>query len=127
MTHTAPRLTCSVRGRARGVRPGHGPRGPRRAEHRDEDVLRLPGDLRRRAEHADLPDLSGPSGLDACRQRQGRGVRDPHRAGAELRDRGVVPVRAQELLLPGHAEELPDQPVRRADRLRRLDRRRDRR
>ena len=36
----------------------------------------------------------------------------------------VVPVRAEELLLPGHAEELPDLAVRRADRVRRLDRRR---
>jgi aspartyl-tRNA(Asn)/glutamyl-tRNA(Gln) amidotransferase subunit B len=36
----------------------------------------------------------------------------------------VVPVRPEELLLPGHAEELPDQPVRRADRLQRLARRR---
>ena len=39
----------------------------------------------------------------------------------------VVPVRPEELLLPGHAEELPDQPVRRADRLRGLPRRRARR
>ena len=36
----------------------------------------------------------------------------------------VVPVRAEELLLPGHAEELPDLPVRRADLLRRVPRRR---
>ena len=35
----------------------------------------------------------------------------------------VVPLRPEELLLPGHAEELPDLPVRRADRLRRLPRR----
>ena len=34
-------------------------------------------------------------------------------------DRVVVPVRPEELLLPGHAEELPDLAVRRADRLRR--------
>ena len=33
---------------------------------------------------------------------------DPHRAGAELHDRRLVPVRPEELLLPGHAEELPD-------------------
>ena len=57
-------------------------------------------------------------------------VGDPDRAGAELHDRAVGPVRAEELLLPGHAEELPDQPVRRADRRQRLAgrpaRRRDR-
>ncbi len=34
----------------------------------------------------------------------------------------MVPLRPEELLLSGHAEELPDLPVRRADRLRRLDR-----
>ena len=42
------------------------------------------------------------------------------RARAALRDRVVVPVRPQELLLSGHAEELPDQPVRRAAVRRRL-------
>ena len=55
---------------------------------------------------------------------QGGRVGDPDRPRAELRDRRVVPVRAEELLLPGHAEELPDLAVRRADRLRRLDGRR---
>ena len=39
----------------------------------------------------------------------------------------VVPVRPEELLLPGHAEELPDLAVRRADRVRRPPRRRARR
>ena len=66
------------------------------------------------------PVCLGPARRDAGRQRQGRGVGDPDRAGAQLRDRGVVPVRAEELLLPRHAEELPDQPVRRADRVRGL-------
>ena len=74
------------------------------------------------AEHPGLPDLPRPPRRDAGGQRQGRGVGDPDRAGAELRDRRVVPVRAEELLLPGHAEELPDLAVRRADRVRRLDR-----
>ena len=36
------------------------------------------------------------------------------RPGAELLDRELVPVRPQELLLSGHAEELPDLAVRRA-------------
>ncbi len=70
---------------------------------------------------------SGLPGRDAGGQRQGRRVGDPDRAGAQLRDRRVVPVRAEELLLPGHAEELPDLAVRRADRVRRLDRGRGRR
>ena len=83
-----------------------------------------PTDVRRRAQHPGLPDLPRPARRAAGRQRQGGRVRDPDRARAQLRDRRVVPVRAEELLLPGHAEELPDLAVRRADRLRRLDRRR---
>ena len=91
-----------------------------------EDVLRLPDRVRRRAQHPDLPDLPGAARVDARGQRDRGGVGDPDRAGAQLRDRGVVPVRPEELLLPGHAEELPDLAVRRADRLRGLDRRRRR-
>ena len=53
----------------------------------------------------------------------GRRVGDPHRARAELRHRPVGPVRPEELLLSRSAEELPDQPVRRADRRQRLPRR----
>ena len=90
----------------------------------DQDVLRLPDRVRRRAEHPGLPDLPGPARSLPVVNRSARRVRDPHRPGAELRDRAVVPVRAEELLLPGHAEELPDLAVRRADRLRRLPRRR---
>ena len=61
-----------------------------------------------------------PGALPVVNARGGRG-RGADRARAELRDRRVVPLRAEELLLPGHAEELPDLAVRRADRLRRLD------
>ena len=107
--------------------PVLGPRDPRRAVHRVEDVLRLPDDVRRRAEHADLPGLPGAARLAAGGQRGRDRVRHPDRPGAELRDRRVVPVRPEELLLPGHAEELPDLAVRRADRVRRLARRRGRR
>ena len=121
MTETHDAL---LRRRAGALRPGAGARGPRRAEHRDEDVLRLPDRVRRRAEHPGLPDLPGPARRDAGGQRHGGGVGDPDRPGAELRDRRVVPLRAEELLLPGHAEELPDLAVRRADRLRGLDGRR---
>ena len=46
---------------------------------------------------------------------QGRDRGDhPHRTRPQLPHRDLVPVRPEELLLPGHAEELPDQPVRRA-------------
>ena len=109
-----------VRRGAGALRPGAGPGGPRRAEHRVEDVLRLPDGVRRRAQHPGLPDLPGPAGRDAGGQRGRRRVGHPDRAGAQLRDRRVVPLRPEELLLPGHAEELPDLPVRRADRLQRL-------
>ena len=41
---TTTQLTPDALGRrARGVRPGPRARGPRRAQHRDQDVLRLPG------------------------------------------------------------------------------------
>ena len=121
------RRAAVVRRGGRAVRPGSRARGPRRAEHRDQDVLRLPDGVRRRAQHPDLPDLPRAAGLDAGGEREGGGVGDPDRARAQLRDRGVVPVRPEELLLPGHAEELPDQPVRRADRVRGLHGRRGRR
>ena len=114
----------ALRRRAGGVRPGPRPRGPRRAQHRVQDVLRLPGRLRRRAQRRRLPDLPGPARRDAGGQRQGRRVGDPDRPRAQLRHRRVVPLRPEELLLPGHAEELPDLAVRRADLLRRLHGRR---
>ena len=116
------RNTALLRGGAGAVRPGPRPRGARRAQHRLEDVLRLPDGVRCRAQHPGLPDLPRPAGRDAGRQRQGRRVGDPDRAGAQLRDRRVVSLRAEELLLPRHAEELPDLAVRRADRVRGLDR-----
>ena len=67
--------------------------------------------------------LGLPGSLPVVNAVGGR-VGDPDRPGAELHDRAVVPVRAEELLLPGHAEELPDLAVRRADLHRRLARRR---
>ena len=70
--------------------------------------------------------LGLPGAMPVVNAHGGR-VRDADRPGAELLDRRVVPVRPEELLLPGHAEELPDLAVRRADRLRRLDGRRRRR
>ena len=84
-------------------------------------------DVRRRAEHADLRGVPRAARRAAGRQPDGDRVDDPHRPGAELLDRVVVPVRAQELLLSGHAEELPDLAVRRAAVRRRLPGRRRRR
>ena len=69
--------------------------------------------------------LGLPGALPVVNAVGGR-VGDPDRPRAQLPDRRVVPLRAEELLLPGHAEELPDLAVRRADRLRRLPRRRRR-
>ena len=117
-------MTVTVEDVLARVRAGHRPGDACRAGHRVEDVLRLPDRLRRRAEHPDLPGLPGPAGRAAGRQRGGDRVDDPDRAGAELLDRVVVPVRPEELLLPGHAEELPDLAVRRAAVRRRLPRRR---
>ena len=74
-------------------------------------------------QHADLPDLPRPARRAPGRQRDRHRVGDQDRSRAELRDRRVVPLRPEELLLSGHAEELPDLPVRRADRLQRLPRR----
>ncbi|CAM5727550.1 hypothetical protein SALBM311S_07267 [Streptomyces alboniger] len=76
-----------------------------------------------RARLADVSDLPRHARLAPGRQRDRRPVRDQDRSRAELRDRRVVPFRPEELLLSGHAEELPDLPVRRADRLQRLPRR----
>ena len=100
--------------------PVDGPRGPRRAEHQDQDVLRLPDRVRRRAEHPGLPGL--PRACPArCRWSTRKAVESAIRIGLALNCEiaRVVPVRPEELLLPGHAEELPDLAVRRADRLRR--------
>ena len=71
----------------RGLRPRARPRGARRAQHRDEDVLRLPDRVRRRAQHPGVPGLPRPARRAAGRQRDGRRVGDPDRPGAQLRDR----------------------------------------
>ena len=120
-------MTVDVRRRAGPLRAGDRPGDARRARHRVEDVLRLLDRVRRRAEHPHLPGLPRPARRAAGGQRGGDRVDDPDRAGAELLDRDVVPVRAEELLLPGHAEELPDLAVRRAAVRRRLPGRRGRR
>ena len=80
--------------------------------------------VRRRAQHPGLPGLPRPARRAAGAEPDRRRVGDADRPGAELPGRAVVPLRAEELLLPGHAEELPDLAVRRADLLRRVPRRR---
>ena len=66
----------------------------------------------------DLPDLPRPARRAAGRSTRAA-VESTIRIGLALQllDRVVVPLRAEELLLPGHAEELPDLAVRRADRV----------
>ena len=88
---------------------------------RDEAVLRLPQPLRRRAQHQHLPGLPRPARLAAGAQPAGRRAGDHARPGAAL-PRRAVGLRPEELLLSGHAEGLPDQPVRPADQRRRLPR-----
>ena len=113
-----PRGQTSERtGRERGrVRDGHRARGARAARDGDQDVLRLRDGLRRRAEHPDLSRLSGHAGLAAGHQPARHRVRHQDVAGPRLRGERAEPLRAEALLLPGHAEELPDQPVRGAAR-----------
>ena len=79
------------------------------------------------SQHQRLPGLPGSSRIDAGHQRPRRRVGHPHRSGPQLQDRRVVPHGPEELLLPGHDEELPALAVRRADLLRRLPRRQGRR
>ena len=95
-----------------GLGDRHRPRGPRAAPDALEDVLRLRDGVRRAAEPADLPGLPRHAGRPAGHQPPGHRVRHPHRARAPLPDQRRVPLRPEALLLPRHAEELPDQPVR---------------
>ena len=83
------------RGR-RAVRPGARARGPHRAQHHDQDVLRLRHGVRRRAEHPGLPGLPRPARRPAGRQREGASSRRsgsawrctaPSRRGAASRGR----------------------------------------
>ena len=60
------------------------------------------------------PVCLGPARRAAGGQRRGDRVDDPHRARAGLPHRHLVPLLAEELLLPGHPQGLPDHPVRRA-------------
>ena len=115
--------TDGLRRGARALRAGARLRGARRAEHRDQDVLgggqpRPRAQPRSCAQHAGRPRRHGSSRVAARRQRAGGALLDLAGSRARLPDRPVEPLRAQELLLPRPRQELPDQPVRRADRVR---------
>ena len=69
------RARRAVRRGRRDVRPGARARGARRAEHRHQDVLRLPDRVRRRAQHPGLPGLPGPARRAAGGQRARRSSR----------------------------------------------------
>ncbi len=108
-----------------GVRPGARARGARRAEHGDQDVLRLPDHLRRRAQHPGLPGLPRPARRPAGAQRERPSSR---RSGSGWRSTAGSAAGAGS---PGRTTSTRTcrrtsrpQPVRRADRLRRLPRRR---
>ena len=68
-----------------------------------------------RAQHPGLPDLPGPARVAAGRERDRRRVGDPLGLALNCSIAEVVPLRAEELLLPGHAEELQtsqyDEPI----------------
>ena len=77
-----------VRRGARALRPRPRSRGARRAQHRLEDVLRLPDGVRRRAQHADLPDLPGAA---RARCRSSTRSRSSRRSGSGWRSTARSP------------------------------------
>ena len=83
--HHHGRAGDGLRRGARGVRPGHGPRGPRRAQHRTKMFCGCADRVRRRAEQPGLPGVPRPARRPARGQRQGGRVGDPDRPGAQLR------------------------------------------
>ena len=97
-----------------GARGGHRPGSARRAPDQFQNVLWVQYEVRRAAQHPDVPHLPGDAGGPARHQPARGRVRHPDRPRAQLHHRAHVAVRAQELLLPGPAQELPDLPVRAA-------------
>ena len=95
---------------------------------RDQDVRRRPGRVRRGAEHLGHARLARPA-RRRCRWSTAIAVEYAIRIGLALNCSiaETLPVRPEELLLPGRAQELPDVAVRRAHRVRGLGRRRARR
>ena len=106
------------RRRPRALRARHRDRGPLPAQDRLEDVLRLLDRLRRRRpEQPHVPGLPRPAGRAADDQPAGRRARPRDRHRDRCDDARQDPLGPQELLLPGPAEGLPDQPVRPAARV----------
>jgi hypothetical protein len=93
----------------------HRDRGPCRAVHPVEDVLRVRSGFRRRAQHQHLPDLSRPSRSTPGAQRVGARFDNCYRAGAQLLGGALFGLPSQELLLRRPPQELSDLPVRRPD------------
>jgi len=83
--------------------------------------------LRRATQLAGVPGLPGPARRPPGSQRRGGPVGGAHGPRALVLLRPLEPLRAQELLLSGPPEGLPDQPVRRAVQRRRAPRDRGRR
>ena len=112
-----------TRSRRRGIEHGLGSRDrigdPYPARHREQDLLRFLDAIRRAAQQPGVACRSGLSGRAAgaqCRRRShGRHVR----SGDGLHHCTAFRVRAQELLLSGSAQGVPDFPVRTAHRSRR--------
>ena len=102
------------------VRSRYRHRVSRRAQDDDEDVLRLPQRVRRRAEHQDVSGLSRHARCVAGAQRQSDRANRPNRSGVRRGDSRLFEVRSQELLLSRHAQGLPDLAVRHAADRRRL-------
>ena len=146
-SRTSRRSTGDVDAGGRGRRParceprpsprawtyeaGHRARDPRPAADRHEDLLRLQHRVRRaRRTRTCARCASGLPGALPVLNRAGGRLRRRGGAGARLRRPRDVDLRAQELLLSGPAEGLPDLAVRAAARDRRtvlVDRRRRRR
>ena len=99
-----------VRRREHGneVGSGHRPGDARPAVHRLEDLLRRVDGVRRGAEQRGLRRRHRAAGRAAGAEPRRRRARDPLRPGRRRHRQPPQRVRAQELLLPGPAEGLPD-------------------
>ena len=87
--------------------------------HAQQDLFRFAYSLWRRAEYAGEPGRPRLPGRVAGTERRGRAPRCEVRARGRRKRIAAFGLCTQELLLPGPAEGLPDQPVRAADRARR--------